>query len=404
VHTITRLFSVLALMLFALLFAPSLAHVYAGDLPPASQAVAPATRAASPDWPRLLAQLASASFQERQAAQAILDTLPPDVLDQLESRAHAAPDAEVQARLLQRANDIRAYLAVHPAPFTFSLKDASLDQVVAAMNRSAGAQIITAKDFGTSRFTLTADHLSFPDLYLALSAQHPLYLHGAPYIPVLQLAQSSFPPNVSSGGFLFSGTVVQANEFRNNQFLAVPWYQLTVTIIPDPRVRIIRITSTPALSEARDAAGADLTGGQALNPAYPGLPEMRSTLPGLPASSSAHISLAAAGVTHLSRVRGSLKLLVAVEMKHIPVEDIETLINKPIPLPKGTLTVTSLSRDNGFRVAVQWSEHQVFPQKPLDGELNLVTCSFSDTAGQNLGSFCQELDGRTSQGSVRRCR
>ena len=112
-----------------------------------AQAIGPTTGPApiSLNDPQALAtlmhDLSAEEFKVREAAQAMLNRIPVTQRDALKRLADAAKDAELQARLLGRVEDMDEELALNPPGITLQLKDATLTEVGAALSKETGVSI-----------------------------------------------------------------------------------------------------------------------------------------------------------------------------------------------------------------------------------------------------------------------
>jgi len=353
------------------------------------------TRPTVPDWPRLLARLASDSFTERQAAQAELAEVSPDLLNQLEAIARNARDPELQARLLARAAQMKVYIALHPAPFSFSVKDATLSQVVAAINQSAGTRVLfpPEKTFDDKRFTLTADRLSFPDLILALNAQHPLCLDHSRTPAVIFFAKQG--RYALADAFLAQGLIIQGQDLLPNGKLHTVAWHFGVYFHSDPRVHIVRMERNLHLTLATDDKGTDLTGGVEVRPTIqsPSAPGTLSALnPDGWVDGDFWLQKPAENAAAITRVKGFVRMQVAVEMQHVVVEDFEKKINQPIPLDHGTFTVSAFDPWQSRGMRAEWTGPRgASAELPTPDAPGMIVCSiFKSIGGQRIGSFVRE--------------
>ena len=163
----------------------------------ALSAIAPALGADTPadpmdHLPAILKQLGSPDFNQRQAAQNDLSTVPLDQVDKLWALAKAELDPEIKARLTERVDQIVMEKLVHPDPISLDLVGENLAQVVNLLNARLGCEGLEASD--PSVFKFKADNTPFWEIIRQLDKQTPLSISkgttitSATFVPKLKLS------------------------------------------------------------------------------------------------------------------------------------------------------------------------------------------------------------------------
>ncbi len=120
----------------------------------------------------ILKDLGSKEFAVRERAQGELAKVPREQLEALKEAERGATDAEVKARLEARISEIEVDAVLHPPKLSVDLKDATVAEVVAALNKQLGAPYVyIAPDSVAPRVTLQAREEPLWDILRQLNEQ-----------------------------------------------------------------------------------------------------------------------------------------------------------------------------------------------------------------------------------------
>jgi hypothetical protein len=126
----------------------------------------------------ILKDLGSAEFAVRERAQAELAKVPREQLEVLKEAQKQAKDAEVKARLQTRISEMELDALLHPPKLSVDLKDATLADVAAALNKQMGAAYIEdgpiPRGLPAPRVTLQAQDQSLWGILARLNEQVPM--------------------------------------------------------------------------------------------------------------------------------------------------------------------------------------------------------------------------------------
>jgi hypothetical protein len=312
----------------------------------------PQTTLPDPRWEPLLKLLGSPDYSQRQQGWAQLEKIPAESIETVRTLAGREADPEVKASLQRRVRGMETYLALHPKPLTIKVKNATLAEVVKAINREAGLPLLSESEFAPAndplRFSLDLDHVPFWEIYKQLNLQHPVsidsarqplkFIHGVG-MPGLEVVDSS----ALVRGQVLSGTkTVVAN---GNVVRQVPIYIMRVAIIPDPRIRLLEISRELVVTQARDDLGVDVTPEQPET--APQLNAINPVALGLQAMSSANLDEPNIAATKISSLKGFVRATVATKVRTVTIENVEQHLNEPIDIPGGTLSIRQVNRNQG---------------------------------------------------------
>ena len=140
------------------------------------QTVPGSSPASTPSLANLLKQLAAEDFSTRQEAQNNLDALPSSQIEALRAAAKSSADPEVKTRLLSRIDFMEFDILTHPSGLTVHLKDATIADLAAALNRQLGKTLVVVSNSGPGRIRIDAENRPFWEIIKQADAQVPLAL------------------------------------------------------------------------------------------------------------------------------------------------------------------------------------------------------------------------------------
>jgi hypothetical protein len=311
-----------------------------------AQATATAPATAPTNWPELVISLSSRDYLVREAAQGQLDRLPVSELKALQKAAETATDPEAKARLIKAASDLEVRKALDLPRISFDLKDGSLDDLVAAVNRSAGVEMLSVLAGADRRRKLTMKGEDLPFWDVIGELQKHYFVLVQPDVEPLQLRLIGGKQYQICGPFLLD-PMVQQGVFAVAGGAPMQGVALRVTGITDPRLSLVKTSMRLQLQEAVDDAGNSLvaapTSGDermimgSIGPAW-----VATAMLGLAPGSKEH-----AGATKLTRVKGSVLMVIAVETDKFTLEDVEQKAGTPIDTALGPVMLQRIDRVNG---------------------------------------------------------
>jgi hypothetical protein len=282
---------------------------------------AAAVGAASAGGGRPLAEivedLGAAEFAVRERAQGELAKVPWEQLEALKEAQKQATDAEVKARLEARIAELIVEPLLHPPKLSVDLKDATLVELAAALNKQMGAAYIegtaTARGGVLPRVTLVAKEQPLWKILRQVNETLPMAFSRSTVqtpsgsINTIRLipepAAAPPLPAAASRPRLFTtegvGTVPQTAGDP-----ATGNWEVRCTIYTDPRVRLARYATTLRVERALDQDGRALV---AVPPTQSG---MAAPVPPLSSLNCTATLAAAPQVKAIKELRGS----VAVEV------------------------------------------------------------------------------------------
>lgn len=384
------------------------------------------SQGATPPLNIVVDQLGSLDFAVREAAEAQLRKLSLSDLDGIRRLVREQKDPEVQSRLLKILSEAEVDIALRLPGISLDLKDATLAQVAAAINQSAGSVVVTADEREPSpTFTLKSQNLAFWDLILQMNAQHVINFvpssipldEVSPHTPV---RLSAVPQNLVGlstsncrvvNGFLMTVALYRSNpkpELRPSEAHA----QILLTVIPDPRISVAKFSEILQISTITDRSQKTLARDIVI---LKSRPMLDATQPIPIFYSRAQMTPSGATSRELGELRGSVKIAVAVAEERFIIDPSQSL-NKPIRLPMGTITVTRFEEtaiprgrfanpSKGLALAAEASLKPTDEMatiapvmlRPIDSEGRVVPPRFSgqilnDMDGQPLVSSLAVLD------------
>lgn len=231
------------------------------------QASAPSSQPAAVDLGdpaaarRLLAELEDKDPAVRERGQKELDAMPAGAWKELRTLADTATDAETKARMLARVGEMQDFLCLNPTLVSLALKDASLQEVGAALGDKLGVAVGVSA-FGADakdRFTLDVKDVPFWEAVRRLNEQHRVTF----YMAMGRGAALSELTNRPAGETARQIQVRQgvAVTIIGRRFPGVglrgepvpPSIQLTLTAAVDPRLKLAGDLGLELTSAADDA-------------------------------------------------------------------------------------------------------------------------------------------------------
>jgi hypothetical protein len=303
-------------------------------------AAAAAAWAADPhDINQIRTALAHRDFAVREAAQRELDELPLERRSELRTLADAETDPEVKSRLDARVAAIDVHLALHPPPISLDVKNATLGDVVAALNAALGGPFLEAppQDPGLA-FTLKADRQSFWEVMQKLSAQHRLDWKqagppgGATYwLFAAREGLANFTPGESLGVTVGMGDAAPGGA-----------RSMRVTFHADPRLKVVGVAPWFTVESAVDDTGRPVA-----VESQPALRLEYSTRSLLSTWTGGIMLPAPPAGRKLALVRGSARIAVITREARRVVTLSAEGAERPIDLPAGTVSLKSLAISPG---------------------------------------------------------
>jgi hypothetical protein len=309
----------------------ALSALAAAPPPPAS---APAPTDLQKTFPDLRRRLASSDFAQRDAAQKLLDAVPPSQLEILRTLAKDETDPEVQARLDGRVKALEIYLLTHPPALSLHVKDATFPQVCSELSRQlGGAASIVPSTTVTGRFTLQADNVPFWEIIRQLQSQNPFAVSAATAISTtartsvrfIRVSDATMPRYRVVDSFLVHP------QITGNPSTGA--WTFSLSFIADPRVRIAQYSSELHVAKATDQDGASLIPALVASSFPPSSPLIQA------ASSwaSAVTFNAAPGLKSIKELRAAVDLAILENERTVTVDLAKP--TAPIETSRGTLTV-----------------------------------------------------------------
>lgn len=335
----------------------------------------------------IVTALGSESFAERERAQKELGKAGMKDREALKALAEAATDAEVKARLLNRYEQIEEDAALNPPPISIDVKDASLAEVAAALNKAMGERMSAAgagfttvdNGPGGSTYTLKAVDEPFWDVFMKLSKQGEIQVQ--PY-QGLQLIRSNtgIRRGVVSGPFCvyaqslsYQRTVDLQKDVGEE--LQPASLMLSYGVAIDPRVQLIAYT-TPVLSSVMDDAGNELlkAGFTAGGNRVSSLRRQWSFPTSIP------LEIVPGGKKIVS-AKGVMRGTVMVSQQEIEVADLEKQGNTPIEIRGRKVTFTKFELKDG-RVAMSAASDPGV--RGADGQVERTGMTLVDAKGRTV--------------------
>ena len=122
----------------------------------------------------IVKRLGDTSFAVREAAQKELEGVPVGMRETLVKLADGAVNAEVKASLVREIGLMDERMAIDPPPITLSVKDATAQEVAAALGKAVGTRFTLAPGM-PGRYTLTAVDRPYWEIVQELGRQHALW-------------------------------------------------------------------------------------------------------------------------------------------------------------------------------------------------------------------------------------
>ncbi|HEY4330556.1 MAG TPA: hypothetical protein VGN88_12525 [Phycisphaerae bacterium] len=266
--------------------------------------------------------------------------------------ANAENDPEIKARLGEQVNAMDIYLLVHPPGLSLNVKEASLEQVCAALTEQfRGDPVIFSGgdshfyppgQSGTERtFSLRVENLPFWEIFDRLNQQHPI---GIERPNAGNRSDQNDNVRLTTGGMPIDYKIVDAFamslDIAETGLMAPPRvlsWGLTVKVDADPRVRI------SAFSPLRVDVITDQDG-KSLLPLISSHDGMAS-YPSSVCSWTSGASLAGIPTAHqIKELRGTIAVSVVAKEK-IVTRDLTKEI-APVDTPRGRITIQKTSDNN----------------------------------------------------------
>ncbi len=200
----------------------------------------------------LASDLASEEPEQRRAAMTFLAEVRYQDREQLASIRNHAREPVARAALSKRLLEIYTLLAAAPPPISLHVQNATLSEVVAALNAEMGTKILCIKD-GPPAYTLDAKALPFWEVVVALEKQRPFSIaqHATMVLDDLPMAYGEY---AISGPFYVRA---EDSVFTNSR---PPSLFLGIQMQSDPRMTVSQVTYYVGLSgqATTDAPGGGL--------------------------------------------------------------------------------------------------------------------------------------------------
>jgi len=200
---------------------------------------------AGPTVEEIARMLAGGDGQEKEKGAELLAKFPYQKKEAVRREMEATADAEVKGLLRARLEAIELQLATDPPPVSLHVKDASLYDVVEALNEEMGTAMVASNPGGL--YTLDATDMPFWEVMGALNDQAPFWIIGA-----------------HKNTFTLTGNRMPGIRYRSIQgpFMLAAYVSVNTTqgtralqycLAADPRMRALQ--AVPEWGEGFDDAG-----------------------------------------------------------------------------------------------------------------------------------------------------
>jgi len=232
----------------------SLTSLARGTEPPLSDVPAELVSRMAP----LREQLASNDYPRREAGQRELDKIPPTQVDALRSLADAEADAEVKARLEARVSAMELYNLLHPPGISLNLKDATLSDVAAAINRQMNGAVAVQGSMTGPVFTLQTDNVPFWQVVDQIHRQNPVSVSSGSAssgnTPSVRL--TPLPNGATAASYKFVDTFAHTVQVSGSP--ATGNWSLRLVFYADPRVKVSQYSARLVVDKITDQDGRSL--------------------------------------------------------------------------------------------------------------------------------------------------
>lgn len=314
----------------------------------------------------IVQRLGDPAFTARERAQQELERLPLTQRDALSAIAEKMTDEEIKARLREQVGRMDDRLVIEKPPISLEVRDASLPQVVATLERSLQVKLSPAGPFDTDeRFTLKAGDQPFWEVIWALGRKRAFGMTAVGgVVDPPQFAQVSFAHQQA-----VHGVAIMAN---NAQMLPDSRISIRVGAGLDPRIAVVDFNPL-IIDDVRDELGNRYTPEVTPQAAKLLLAGKAMDSPQARYYQAKTWGFAVSGTPGNSlTVRGSVSLQAEMERKTVVIEKATDHMNEAMPLGDSTVTLRNIIRSDpkaektlaGFVVQIKPNDSTILPPEP----------------------------------------
>jgi hypothetical protein len=342
-------------------------------------------------WAAVLQKLGSEEFKERESAQKEVEKATRHDLPALRALADKQTDAEIKQRLLKRVDELLVQVALDPPPIDLDIQDGTLHDLTDALTKATGTEFKQWNSFQRETFTLHVKEKPFWDVFMALSAQHPLRIQGN----ALLIAEPGIVWGDPHGALLFypvslSRTVnLQAGRHDRQPHdppdhpapaaagakLLTPALDFSYGVLGDPRLKL-ETSSMPQITSVVDDKGHVLYHADLANNGTMGMQGM------LQFQTAARWPVPE-GVGRTLTVKGQMKISVVISEVTVEVPDMQKQGNTPIQIMNEELVWSKFEPKNGI-INFQMNIQRRNPAPAMQATLKPVRITLVDANGRQL--------------------